>query len=324
MSRSLAECHGSVCHGSVCHNQAAAALSCHGHAGGPTETRPGRLLHWHSLEVVFHLEVTESRRRARRRLQPAPGPGTGNTLSARARQPGPGIGAEQLARVSGYQLEVQVKTRIWQLNLLRRCPVRAAVATVTTVEAKCRACGPRAVCRSAGCWRGGVPVGGNLLAESLPFLSAAPGPSAGAADWKEKNLQTNEVQPLKCSLGGGPTACRQCPTAPSHEGGCGAAAAEAGRAAAPPPRLHRRPTAGRLRPTVPSRAGGGETASAVVGPAPRAAAGAAAAGRAGASPPRLRPAVSLRQRCCADPERLHPIVPSRAGGGGASGGGRTR
>ena len=225
-----------------------------GDAGGPTETRPGRLLHWHSLEVVFHLEVTESRRRACRRLQPAPGPGTGNTLSARARQPGPGIGAEQLARVSGYQLEVQVKTRIWQLNLLRRCPVRAAVATVTTVEAKCRACGP--VCRpSAGCWRGGVPVtvGGNLLAESLPFLSAAPGPSAGAADWKEKNLQTNEVQPLKCSLGGGPTACRQCPTAPSHEGGCGAAAAEAGRAAAPPPRLHRRPTAGRLRPTVPSR-----------------------------------------------------------------------
>ena len=105
-----------------------------------------------------------------------------------------------MARVSGYQLEAQVKTRIWQLNLLRRCPVRAAVATVTTVEAKCRACGPRAVCRSAGCWRGGVPVGGNLLAESLPFLSAAPGPSAGAADWKEKNLQTNEVQPLKCHV----------------------------------------------------------------------------------------------------------------------------
>lgn len=103
-----------------------------------------------------------------------------------------------MARFSGYQLEVQVKTRIWQLNLLRRCPVRAAVATVTTVEAKCRACCP--VCRSAGCWRGGVPVGGNLLAESLPFLSAAPGPSAGAADWKEKNLQTNEVQPLKCHV----------------------------------------------------------------------------------------------------------------------------
>lgn len=64
-----------------------------GDAGGPTETRPGRLLHWHSLEVVFHLEVTESRRRARRRLQPAPGPGTGNTLSARARQPGRALGS---------------------------------------------------------------------------------------------------------------------------------------------------------------------------------------------------------------------------------------
>ena len=231
-----------------------------------------------------------------------------------------------MARVSGYQLEVQVKTRIWQLNLLRRCPVRAAVATVTTVEAKCQACCP--VCRSAGCWRGGVPVGGNLLAESLPFLSAAPGPSAGAADWKEKNLQTNEVQPLKCHvhLAAGPPLVASAPPPRATRAAAGQRQRnlEAGRAAAPPPRLHRRLTAGRLRPTVPSRAGGGETASAVVGPAPRAAAGAAAAGRAGASPPRLRPAVSLRQRCCADPERLHPIVPSRAGGGGASGGGRTR
>jgi hypothetical protein len=149
----------------------------------------------HLLEVVFQLEVT---------CPPAPAAAAGSGHWQYPTGQGPaarsGIGAEQLARVSGYQLEVQVETRIWQLNLLRRCPVRAAAATVTTVEAKCQgACGP--VCRpSAGCWRGGVPVGGNLLADSLPFLSAAPGPSAGAADWKEKNLQTNdsqfEVQPL--------------------------------------------------------------------------------------------------------------------------------
>ena len=42
-----------------------------GDAGGPTETRPGRLLHWHSLEVVFHLEVTPAG-------PPAPAAGAGS------------------------------------------------------------------------------------------------------------------------------------------------------------------------------------------------------------------------------------------------------